>query len=601
MTDRTLLPRSAVNKADTWNAESVFATLDDWQAATVAIERDIATMQQFQGHLHERAAILVDALATYYQLNERVNTIFFYAMFSKTVDNADSTASAMVGRASAIFSQFSADASFLAPEIIAIGATTIAQWRQETDELRVYSHYFDNLFRQQDHVRSAEVEEILGLTMDTTMTFELVASSLREVEMPYPPAIDSHGNHFDVSGGTVMTLTESADRELRRSAWQSYADTHLAFRQTLSNTLSGAIKRDVFTARARRFTSSLEAALFANNIPMAVFTNLIATFRDHLPTWHRYWAVRRRALGLDVLQPYDIRVPLARQSPVVTFDQAIEWISNGVRPLGDDYAEILRRGCLEERWVDRYPNQGKTSNAFSYGTQSTHPFILTNYENTLNEMSILAHELGHSMHSYHTWQTQPPVYADYSLFVAEVASNFHQALVRDYLFKTHPEPDFQIAMLDEAMINFHRYFFIMPTLAQWELAMHERAERGQSIADDVMSATMADLFAEGYGGEVAEDRDRTGITWAEFGHMYANFYVFQYATGISAANALAQGVLSGDPRKARDYRAFLRAGSSLYPLDALKLAGVDMTSSEPVEAAFAILANMVDRLDQLTK
>jgi oligoendopeptidase F len=352
-------------------------------------------------------------------------------------------------------------------------------------------------------------------------------------------------------------------------------------------------------ARARRYPSALEAAMDASNLPVAVFHNLVETFRRNLPTWHRYWRVRRQALGYDTLHSYDVKAPLTSKMPEVPFAQAIDWIGAGMRPLGDEYVAVLRRGVLEQRWVDIYPNQGKRMGAYSNGVAGTRPFILMSYNDDIFSMSTLAHELGHSMHSYYAWQTQPLVYGDYTTFVAEVASNFNQALVRAHLLETSHDPDFQIAVIEEAMSNFHRYFFVMPTLARFELEIHQRVERGEALTAETMIALMADLFQEGYGDEVEVDRERVGITWAQFStHMYSNFYVFQYATGISAAHALAAGVLAG--RGAADsYLAFLKAGGSLYPIDALKLAGVDMTSPAPVEATFATLASYVDRLSDL--
>lgn len=601
MPEQTLSPRSAVKLEDTWNAESVYATPDAWRADLAALEADLPRLATYQGRLAEGPSTLYDALQTTNGLEARLQKIFVYAQFSQSVDNGDGAATAMAGQAGALYGRLLAAESYLRPEILAIGAGTIAAWGDQDPRLKLYTQYFADLFRQQAHIRSAEVEEVLGLVTEPLASVERTATALRDVEMPYRPAVDSAGASYDVSGGTVQVLMESRDRALRQSAWESYADAHLAMKNTLASNLGTAIKRDVFFAHARRFDSALEAALFEGDIPVAVFDNLIATFKANLPTWHRYWAIRRRALGLEQMTPYDVRVPLASNPPQLTFEQTIEMIVTGLQPLGADYAAIVRRGCLEERWVDRYPNQGKTSNAFSWGTQGTHPFILMNYDGTLNNMSTLAHELGHSMHSYLTWQTQPFVYTNYSLFVAEVASNFHQALVRASLFKANPDPQFQIAVIDEAMNNFHRYFFIMPTLARFELEMHQRAERGQSLTADAMTDLLADLFTEAYGIGVEVDRQRVGITWAQFGHMYANFYVYQYATGISAANALAAGVLTGDPEKARNYRAFLSAGSSLPPLDALRLAGVDMTTPEPVERAFTVLAGFVDRLDELTR
>jgi oligoendopeptidase F len=267
--------------------------------------------------------------------------------------------------------------------------------------------------------------------------------------------------------------------------------------------------------------------------------------------------------------------------------------------LGDEYTEVMKQGCLEDRWVDIYPNRGKSAGAFSWGTQGTHPFIVMSYGNDVFGMGALAHELGHSMHSYLSWKNQPPQYSHYSLFAAEVASNFHQAMLRAHLLAHNPEPALQIALIEEAMANFYRYFLLMPTLAIFELEVHRRVERGEGLTAAIMTDLLADLFAEAYGEEMAQDRQRVGIRWAMFSHFFDDYYVFQYATGISGAHALAQQILAGEKGAAEKYLEFLKAGSSMYPLDALRMAGVDLSTSAPVEATFSILADLVDRLEQL--
>ncbi len=466
-------------------------------------------------------------------------------------------------------------------------------------DLAVYGHYFERLDNQRRHIRSPEVEEVLAMASDPFSTASATARLMANADLKFAPARTADGAEMEVAQSSIRKLLTSPDRTIRRTAWESYADAHLAFRNTLANCLAAAIKQDVFRMRTRGYESSLEAALAPNRIPAAVFHNLIDVFKKNLPTWHRYWRVRRRALGVEPLQEYDIFAPLNGDSPDVPYSQAVDWLGEGMQPLGDEYVAIMSEGVLTQRWVDIYPNAGKRQGAFSSGIKGTHPFIMMSYTDDLFSLSTLAHELGHSMHSYFSREHQPFIYSRYSLFEAEVASNFNQALVRAYLLENNPEPAFQIAVLEEAMSNFHRYFFIMPTLARLELAIHERVERGEPLGGDILNGLMADLFAEGFGDEVEMDRDRVGITWAQFGHLYANFYVYQYTTGISGAHALAADILSGDSAAVGRYLDFLRAGGSRYPLDNLRQAGVDLASPEPVSRTFAVLSDYLDRLERL--
>jgi oligoendopeptidase F len=505
----------------------------------------------------------------------------------------------MAGRARSLYGQILATFASVEPELIAIGQAQLIGWANSEPRLALYAHYFDDLFRKQAHIRSGEVEELLGLLADPFSGVGLNEAMLTNADFQFKPARSSTGEELSLSQSAYYGLIVSPDREVRRTTFESLTDEYLAHKNTLANNLVTSIKQNVFKMRARRHASTLTAALFEDNIPSEVFHNLIDVFRQNLPTWHRYWAIKRKALGVDQLHYYDLWAPIATQRPAVSYEQAVEWICAGLAPLGEDYARAVRRGCVDDRWVDVYPNQGKVAGAFSTGAPGTHPFIMMSFHDELLSLSTLAHELGHSMHSYLTYETQPVVYCNYSLFVAEVASNFHQAMVRAHLLKTQTDPQFQLTVLEEAFANFHRYLFIMPTLARFEWDIHQRLERGEGVTADTMMKLMDDLLAEGFGGELAIDHERHGIIWATFGHLYADYYVYQYATGISAANALAQRILAGTPDAAEDYLRFLKAGNSVYSLDALKIAGVDLTQPEPVEAGFAVLADMVDRLEKL--
>jgi oligoendopeptidase F len=584
---------------ETWDLESIFPSAADWDAAREELRARLPELSAFVGRLDESPQTLLDCLDTWQELMRLADKIGVYASLGGSVDVSDQEATAREGQAQTLLAEATTTAAFIEPELMSVGFETLRSWMDEEPDLAVYRHYVDDLERQQEHVRSADVEGVLAQASDPLSGAVTTYSALADADLSFEPARTEDGEEREIGQSSISDLMTDPDREVRRTAWENYADGYLSFQNTIAGLQTTGFKRDVFRARARRYDSSLEASLFPNNVPTDVFHNLIEVFKENLPTWHRYWRVRRRALGYEKLHVYDIKAPLTEEKPLITYDQAVEWIYAAMAPLGETYVERLREGCTSGRWVDRARNRGKRQGAFSSGSYDTQPFIMMSYADDVFSLSTLAHELGHSMHTLLTQEKQPYVYSDYSLFLAEVASNFHQAMVREHLFRTEDDPALQLALAEEAMSNFHRYFFIMPTLARFELEMHRRVEEGAPVNARSMIDLTADLFREGYGDEVAFDHDRIGITWAQFIHMYMNFYVYQYATGISGAHALADRVLSGERGAADDYVEFLSAGSSLYPLEALTAAGVDLTVPEPVEKGFASLATMVDRLEGL--
>lgn len=592
--------RADVAQETTWDAYSIFPDHAAWEKALQSVLAELPALAQYQGTLSTGAAHLADWFDAEQAITQRAWHVLIYASMFHNVDTADAEAAGRYGRAAGMGSKLRATTAFARPELLALPEQVLKEWMQSEPRLAQYGHFFELLALQRPHVRSAEVEELLGQVSDPFGTARQIHSTLSDADLKFALSHDSAGETSEIGQGTIGALLHSADRETRRTAWENYADGYLQHKNTIANCLSAGVKQNVFQARARRYNSALEAALTPNHIPIEVFHNLIATFRKNLPTWHRYWEIRRRALKLDRLHVYDITAPLSEKPPVVPYTQAVDWISEGMAPLGEEYVAIMRRGSLEDRWVDVYPNRGKRMGAYSSGTRGTRPFILMSYNNDVFGLSTLAHELGHSVHSYYTWQNQPPVYSGYGTFLAEVASNVNQAMVRAHLLKTQTDRDFQIAILEEAMANFHRYFFIMPTLARFELEIHERVERGEALTAQSLIKLMAELFQEGYGDGVEVDTERVGITWAEFPtHLYSNFYVFQYATGISGANALTEGIRKEGAPAAERYLTFLKAGGSRFPFDILRDAGVDLASPEPVERAFDVFASYVDRLDTL--
>lgn len=592
-------PRDKVDKRQTWNAESVFPDRKAWEEELRSILADLDTIRRYQGRLGENPAILLEALGAHDGLLARSLRVYSYAGFASAVDTTDQSASDMQGRTDGMYGQVLAATAFLRPELLAIGKARLDEWMAGDPKLEIYAHYFNDLFRRQAHVRSGEVEEVLGMLGDPFGSISNTASLLTNADFKFAPAVSSKGKKLEVTQGSLLQILHEPDRPSRRSAWEHYMDRHVEFKNTLAANLNASIRANVFSMRARKHESSLAASLFDNNIPVDVFHNLVETFKKHLPVWHRYFELRRKALGQRDIAYYDMWATLAPRKIKLSFEESVDLICEGLAPMGQGYVAILRKGCLEDRWVDWVRNQGKQKGAFSYGAPGTYPFIMMSFNNNISSMSTLAHELGHSMHSYLTWQNQPFVYSDYSMFVAEVASNFHQAMVRAHLLNTRTDANFQIGLIEEAMSNFFRYFFQMPTLARFELEAHQRIENGESLTADSLIDLMADLFTEGFGPGVKVDRPRVGMVWATFGHLYTDYYVYQYATGISGAHALSNRILRSEPNAVDDYLAFLKAGSSIYPLEALKRAGVDLTGPKPVENTFAVMEDYVNRLEEL--
>jgi len=595
----TLRARSEIPVEHTWDVASVFPSDADWSAEYARVQAVLPEVERFRGRLGDGPAVLAGFLVASERLSRGLDRIAVYATMRSSVDASDQAASALLDQARSLASHAQAATAFAEPELLAVGLETLRRWVAEHEPLAVYGHWIDRLAARADHIRSAEVEEILGLASEPLDSAASVHGILTNADLRFAPAVASDGTEHEVAQGNHQELMSSPDRELRRSAWESYTDAHLAAARTMAACLATGVKRDVFLARARRYRDSLEAALAPAHIPTQVFHHVIDAFRDNVGTWHRYWRVRRRALGLDVLREYDTRAPLGGGLEV-DFERAVDWISEGMAPLGEDYVADLRRGVLEERWVDAYPNRGKRQGAFSLGRPDTRPFIFMSFGGGLQSMSTLAHELGHSMHNLSSARAQPYVYSRYGLFLAEVASNFNQALVRAHLLARETDPVVQIALIEEAMGNFHRYLLVMPTLSRFELEIHGRVERGEPLTAEGMTELMADLLRDAYGSEVEMDRARAGSLWAQFSvHLYRNFYPYQYSTGIAAAHALADGVVAEGRPAAERYRRFLAAGGSMYPLDALRLAGVDMATREPLDRGFAALARYVGRLEEL--
>ncbi|MEO1166840.1 MAG: oligoendopeptidase F [Chloroflexota bacterium] len=593
-----VLERADVPAEQRWNAESVFESRDVWRAEYEALVQELPQLGEFQGKLSDGADTLAEYWSLLGALRRRAMKLASYVGMSTAVDSTDAEAKTLRGQLMNLFGVFARNTSFDTPELIAIGEDTLLAWVKENDDLNAYERVVTEMFRQAEYTQSSDVERVLGMLNEPFGGASNTYSELSNGDLQFEDATGSDGEPFPVTQSSIGMIKGNTDREIRRTGWHNYNDGYLAFKNTFASTYLTSVKQSTMQMRVRGYDSVLQMMLHPFNLPVDVFHNLIDNYKKNLPTWHRYWDMKRQILGLDEIHDYDIWAPMTQNEPTVNFEQAVDYIAKGMMPLGEEYVDAMVKGCLEENWVDWSVNKGKRQGAFSNGSYDTFPFIMMSFDNQLGGMSTLAHELGHSMHSYYSRKTQPEFYAGYSMFAAETASNFNQAMTRAYLFEENDDRDFQLALIQEAMDNFHRYFFIMPTLASFEYEVHTRAANGAAMTADTLIEIMSDLFSAGYGDTLSHDTERTGITWATFGHLYRPFYTFQYATGISAAHALADKVRS-EEGAAQDYMGFLKAGGSVDPLDALNDAGVDMLTPEPVETTFSVLSNLVDRLESL--
>jgi len=605
MNNITGLKRADAPLESTWNREAVYPTWQEWEADLEAAKMELPELSEYDGRLKEGPDVLADWFDLWGKHWRRLMTLLEFADWALTVDSTDAAAKGYYGQAKALEGKFKTGTSFARPQLLGIG-DDLLDWAEQEPRLGIYKHYLDNLLRLKEYQRNEEIEELLGMITEPFDSVYLAATELADADLIFRDAMDSQGKTYPVYQANIDIALQSFDRERRRTAWESYSDGYRSVENTLASIYLTNVKQWMVLAEARGYDSVLEMKLSPTKVPLEVFHNLIDTFKNNLPTWHRYWDVKAKILGIDAMRPYDVWAPIGKDSPVISYNQSVEWICEALKPLGAEYVSILRKGSLEGRWVDYAPNIEKRQGAASslqIGTKP--PFIFMSYDDSIIALSTLTHELGHSMHSVYTAENQPDVYNEYdaiSSTVGETPSNFHQAMTRAYLRDLKGEDiDFQLALIDEAMANYHRYFFIMPTLARFEYEVFSRAAQGQALTVVELNNIMGEYFAEGYGETMEDDPGRTNITWAQFLHLFDPFYTFQYAIGISAADALAAKILAGEKKMAERYIKFISAGGSLYTMDLFELAGVDMSTPAAVESSFAEVARLVDQLETLSK
>lgn len=594
----TLPQREEVKIEDTWDLSTIYPSTDAWEQDFTWVNEELPKLTAYQGKVNQDAHTLYAVFQLDNKISEVLGRLYVYAHLLSDEDTANGPNQARVGRVTMLVARAAAATAFIRPEVLELSQERLEAFFQEEPRLELYRHFLDDWMRAKPHVRSAEVEALLAEAIEPLQAPGQIFNMLNNADLKLPTIKDDQGQDVELTKGNYILFLENKDRRVRKEAFEAMHGTFLKQRNTLAATLSGEVKTHVFGARARNYASSLEAALDANNIPVSVYTNLVDTVANNLGTLHRYLRLRKKLLGLDELHMYDLYVPMVAEVEYkVPFEQAKATVAKALAPLGEDYVADMVRG-FNSRWIDVYENQGKRGGAYSGGTYGTNPFVLLNYQDNLNNMYTLAHEFGHSMHSYYTRRTQPFVYGDYTIFVAEVASTLNEALLTHYLLQETSDRLLRMYIVNHYLEGFRATLYRQTMFAAFEQQIHAAAEAGESLTADSLSAMYKALNDSYYGAEVHVD-DLIAIEWARIPHFYYNFYVFQYATGISAAAALAKQILSEGKPAVERYRRFLTRGSSEYSINLLRDAGVDMASPEPIQQALNLFGEYVGEMEKM--
>jgi len=597
-----VLKRTEVKAEHRWGLETVYPSNEAWEQDFQKVESLTPKLAGYQGKLGESAQTLLEAIKARDEISQLIEQVGSFARMRKDEDNANSTYIALNDRVMSLYARVRAAGSYMTPEILAIPAEKLNAWLGENEALRLYKHELEDLLREKAHVRSAEVEALLAQTSEIAASPSSIFGMLDNADMKFPKVKDEDGNEVELTKGRFIRFLESSDRRVREEAFNALYSTYSKFRNTLGATHASSVKKDVFYARARNYPSARAMALSGSNIPESVYDNLVATVGKNLPSLHRYVRLRQRMLGLDDLHMYDLYTPMvAEADKKVPYEEAVETIMEALKPLGDDYRKVAREGLTSARWVDIYENEGKSSGAYSGGAYTTQPFILMNYQDSLDSMFTLAHELGHSMHSYFTRKTQPYPYGHYTIFVAEVASTFNEALLTDYLLKRTQDKKLRMYLLNHYLEQFRTTLYRQTMFAEFEMLTHQKAEKNEALTPDLLCSMYYDLNKKYYSTEGMTVDKAIEMEWARIPHFYRAFYVYQYSTGLSAAVALSQQVLAEGKPAVDRYLGFLSKGGSEYSIDLLKGAGVDMTTSEPVQKALDVFASLLDQMEELAK
>ena len=590
--------REECDKKYQWHIEDLYASDDLWQKDYELLEKSIPELASYEGRLGEGVHTFLEYMNKKQEVMKRFEAVYVYANQKYHEDTGNAVYQKLTAQAQMLSLKLSSATVFEEPELLSVGKETIDGWFEESEDMELYRRFFYELFRQQEHVLSKEMEAVLADVSDMSEDISNIFSMFNNADVKFPAIKGKDGEEIPVSHGRYSLLMESRDREIRKEAFASMYSQYGQYRNTLAATYSANLKSSAFFAKVRKYDSALAMALDGGEIPVSVYTQLIDTVHENMSLMHRYVGLRKKALGVEELHMYDLYAPMVDEVTMkIPFEEAKKIVKKGLEPLGEEYIKVLSEG-MDGGWIDVYENQGKRSGAYSWGAYGCHPFVLMNYQDNLNNVFTLAHEMGHSMHSYYSDKNQPYLYAGYRIFVAEVASTCNEALLMEYLLKHTDDKKEKAYLINYFLEQFKGTLYRQIMFAEFEKITHEMAGKGEPLTAEILNDIYYKLNEQYFGDGIVIDKE-IALEWSRIPHFYTPFYVYQYATGYSAAIAIGRKILSGDEAAREGYMKFLSGGSSMNPIDLLKLCGVDMTTPEPVQSALRLFGELLDEMEEL--
>ena len=590
--------RNEIDNKYKWNLEDIYSSIDEFEKAFNETLNSLDILESFKGTLKNSSENLLNCLKECDKIGLLLDKIYVYANMKFHEDSTVSESQSLSNKAETLLTEYLFVTAFITPEIIEIPEETLKEFLEENQALRVYTHYLENIQREKKHILSEKEEKILSKFSQISRSPQNIFTMLNEADMTFGDVENENGEKVQLTKGRYVSFLESKNRNVRENAFNTLYEAYLAHKNTIASTYYGNVQADVTTSEIRGYNSSLEMALSDDNIPVSVYDNLIETVRNHLPLLHRYVSLRKKILGVENLHMYDLYVPLTPNFDMkVSYEEAKEIVKEGLKPLGEDYIENLEKG-FNSGWIDVYENKGKRGGAYSWGTYAVHPYVLLNHQDNINSTFTLAHEMGHALHSYYTWEKQPYIYSGHKIFVAEVASTCNEVLLIKHLLNKTDDIEFKKYLVNYFLEQFRGTFFRQTMFAEFEKIAHKMVKNGEPLTAENLSSIYHKLNEDYFGNDIIID-EKIDIEWARIPHFYNSFYVYQYATGYSSAIALANKILTEGESAVEKYKDFLRKGNSEYSIDLLKGAGVDMTTKEPLESAMTVFEELLDEMEKL--